>query len=142
MWAYCGGFSCGRTKALACAGSVIVGLGAPWHMEFSWSRYQICDPCIGKRILNHFPREVTSGYFIYIIFLDIFPKVLCPISVWFVALYCWCKTVFLGSPTAIILKILFFRSHLFLETSKKYVFSFQGCGKIVLGRTAFPSYEV
>ena len=30
-----------------------IGLVAPWHMVFSWTRDRTCVPCIGRKILNH-----------------------------------------------------------------------------------------
>ena len=51
----CAGFrSCG-----AC-----MGLVAPWHVEFSWTRDPTCAFCIGRRIVNHCAiREVKSSAF-------------------------------------------------------------------------------
>lgn len=98
----CGGFSCGRAQALACAGSVTVA--AQWHMESSWNRFQTCAPALASGFLTTSPGKSHQVFYIHY-----FPKVLCRILIWFVALYFWCKTVFLGSPTTIILKILFFR---------------------------------
>ena len=39
------------------------GLIAPWHMESSQTRNQICVPCIGRQILNHWTtRDVPNIY--------------------------------------------------------------------------------
>ena len=62
---HCSVFSCCRAQALGHAGFGSygmwaqwlwrTGLVAPWHVGSFWTRDQICVPCLGRWILNHWP---------------------------------------------------------------------------------------